>query len=293
MSRIRKEWTQEEDDILRKFYPEFGCKYCCEKLNRPDGSIRRRVMRLGLKFYKTPFKYTLEEFAPVINASRSYSDVARRMGLPTGHGNRKTVIKYIVKYSLDISHFDAGYESDRKLKKVKRNLNDILVENSNYSNTQSLKKQLFRFGLKTKICEECGQDEIWRGKQISLHLDHINGNNNDNRLENLRILCPNCHAATDTYCNKNGHSYAKLIPKKEKITTNECPGCGNDKYIKANLCSACDSVRQRKVERPSYSILLEETEKYGYKATGRKYGVSDSTIKKWMKSYAKNADGRE
>lgn len=285
MLRTKKQWTQYEDDVLRNFYSEFGCKYCCEKLNRSNGSVRRRVIILGLKFRKTPARYVLENFAPIVQASRSFSDVTRRMGLSTGHGNRKTMIRYITMYGLDISHFDAGYEIDRKLKKSKQSLDELLVENSNYSNTQSLKKQLFKFGLKTKVCEECGQDENWRGKQLSLHLDHISGNNRDNRLENLRILCPNCHATTDTYCNKNSNSYSKMLPKKERIIKDTCPNCGNEKYIKSNLCLSCDSFKQRRAERPQYSILINEINEIGYVAVGRKYGVSDNAIRKWLKSY--------
>lgn len=202
MSIERREWTKEEDTKLTLLYPQFGCDHCCEVLDRPNGSVRRRVIRLGLKFRKTPAKYTPEQFSPIVETSKSYSDVARKMGLSTGHGNRKTIIRYISKYGLDISHFDAGYERARKEANSRKGLEDILVEQSEYANMQSLKRKLFKFGLKTNICEECGQDEKWRGKRISLHLDHVNGNNKDNRLLNLRILCPNCHAATGTYGNK-------------------------------------------------------------------------------------------
>lgn len=202
MPIARRDWTKEEDIELSLLYPQFGCNYCCEKLNRTGGSVRRRVMRLGLKFRETPFKYTLEEFGPIVKASRSYSDVARRMGLSTGHGNRKTMIRYITKYNLDTSHFDSGYELERRENLSKIGLEQILVKDSAYTNMQQLKKKLFKFGLKENICEECGQNEEWRGKRISLHLDHVNGDNKDNRLNNLRILCPNCHAATGTYGNK-------------------------------------------------------------------------------------------
>lgn len=202
MGITRKEWTEEEDKKLASLYPQFGCDYCCEKLGRTNGSIRRRVIRLGLKFRDTPLKYTIEQFAPVVQASRSYSDVTRKMGLSTGHGNRKTIIRYIRKYGLNISHFDAGYERKRKEENSRLALEHILIDNSTYANMQQLKKKLFKYGLKNNTCEECGQGEEWRGKHISLHLDHVNGDNKDNRLLNLRILCPNCHAATGTYANK-------------------------------------------------------------------------------------------
>jgi 5-methylcytosine-specific restriction endonuclease McrA len=75
-----------------------------------------------------------------------------------------------------------------------------------YKNTSSLKIRLYNEGLKTKQCEECGIVE-WNGSEISFELDHINGVNNDNRIENLRILCPNCHSQTKTFRGKNIKKY--------------------------------------------------------------------------------------
>lgn len=67
-----------------------------------------------------------------------------------------------------------------------------------------VKKRLLRAGLKEDRCERCGINE-WRGEKLSLHLHHINGDGHDNRLENLELLCPNCHSQTDTYGGRNGH----------------------------------------------------------------------------------------
>jgi len=78
-------------------------------------------------------------------------------------------------------------------------MSDILVENSTFSRVH-LKDRLFKEGLKLNICEMCGQNGEWMGKKMTLILDHINGVNNDNRLENLRIVCPNCNATLDTHC---------------------------------------------------------------------------------------------
>jgi hypothetical protein len=84
---------------------------------------------------------------------------------------------------------------------TKINLCDILIENSSYSRA-SLKDRLYKEGLKKRECELCGQGEEWVGKKMSLILDHINGVNNDNRIENIRIVCPNCNATLDTHCGK-------------------------------------------------------------------------------------------
>jgi hypothetical protein len=80
-----------------------------------------------------------------------------------------------------------------KIRKPKRPLEEILVDNSTYSRS-NLKMRLYEEGLKEPRCELCGQGENWRGKYMGMILDHINGVRNDNRLENLQIVCPNCAA---------------------------------------------------------------------------------------------------
>lgn len=84
-------------------------------------------------------------------------------------------------------------------------LEEILVENSTYQSNK-LRKRLLKAGIKLPCCEMCNRTE-WMGSPIPLELDHINGNKHDNRLFNLRVICPNCHATTETYRGKNIGSY--------------------------------------------------------------------------------------
>tara|TARA_R110000782_G_C14551666_1_gene385044 strand:- start:64 stop:516 length:453 start_codon:yes stop_codon:yes gene_type:complete len=84
----------------------------------------------------------------------------------------------------------------------KLNLSDVLEGKRPETQTGTIKRHLLADGIKKNECEVCELSE-WNGKPISCHLDHINGINNDHRLENLRMICPNCHSQTDTYCGKN------------------------------------------------------------------------------------------
>ncbi len=81
-------------------------------------------------------------------------------------------------------------------------LDEVLVENSTY-NRFNLKRRLLAAGLLEPVCELCGQGEKWHGRRMSLVLDHINGTSNDNRIENLRMVCANCAATLDTHCGRN------------------------------------------------------------------------------------------
>ncbi len=92
-------------------------------------------------------------------------------------------------------------------------LEDILKENTVYGSTL-LKKRLINEGLKENKCEKCGISE-WNNKPITLELHHINGNRYDNRLENLQILCPNCHALTPNYRSSYKRNLA-IKPLKDK-----------------------------------------------------------------------------
>lgn len=121
---------------------------------------------------------------------------------------------------------------------------------------------------------------------MALILDHINGVANDHRLENLRIVCPNCAATLDTHCGRNVN--------RERT----CAVCGQGfipKWRDQRQCSwVCGgfsersraaSYARRKVERPPYEQLLEELANSSYLAIGRKYGVSDNAIRKWVRQY--------
>ena len=126
----------------------------------------------------------------------------RALGLSTKGGSSTDVLKRrILELSCDISHF-GKCNNTNKAPNAKYELDEILVENSTYANISRLKSRLVKEGRLQYKCAHCGITE-WLGQPISLQLDHINGVNNDHRLENLRFLCPNCHSLTETFAGKN------------------------------------------------------------------------------------------
>ncbi len=145
-----------------------------------------------------------QQLKKAVKTSKSYRNVIKLLGLqPTG-GNYDQIKKYIHQYGLSTNHF-TGKVWNKGLKFPERNLidlKDILVKNSSYQSFK-LKKRLFSVKLKEPKCEKCGWATISIDGRLPLELDHINGDRHDNRIENLRILCPNCHSLQVTHRGKN------------------------------------------------------------------------------------------
>lgn len=228
--------------------------------------------------------YTEEQAREAVAAAKCYADAIRRVGLRPAGGNHKIFRKYVDEiWRIPTDHFDPVNSGFRGVRKPIKPLSEVLVEDSTYSRL-SLKRRLFESGLKSRSCELCGQGELWRGARMGLILDHVNGVWNDNRIENLRIVCPNCNATLDTHCGKqNRHRRPDRI----------CPVCGvsfrpksRDQRHCSRYCGTRHLVgRTRRVERPPFDQLLREIEDTSYLAVGRKYGVSDNAIRKWVRAY--------
>lgn len=131
------------------------------------------------------------EAKKIINNSDSLSEAATILNI-----SRQTITRYIEKYNIDISHMRGARGRDRPL-------SEIFVEESPKRTNQTLKRYILKYGLIDYVCSICSLEDRWMENPLTLQLDHINGIPTDNRIENLRFLCPNCHSQTETYCGRN------------------------------------------------------------------------------------------
>jgi len=230
-------------------------------------------------------KYSENDFIKYVKNSTSISQVLKKLGLIASGGNYIIAKRRIKVLQIDISHFTGQHYLKGKTHNWAKKylLNDIMVENSTYINTNSLKKRLIKENILEKKCYKCGLTH-WLGQELSLELEHINGNRFDNRKENLTILCPNCHSLTLTYRGRGKKNKNRLfsIPKKKYF----CKKCNKEitKSSKTGFCMKCSINNNRKVKnRPHREQLLKEIKETNFCAVGRTYGVSDNTVRKWIK----------
>ena len=214
-------------------------------------------------------KLTDEEIINLMNNSNSLREVLMKIGYKStnGSGAYVTIKNECFNRNIKIPVFDYKY---KPIKQIRLSNDDVFCENSTYSR-HHLKDRIIKEKLIEYKCSKCGNDGIWNGEKLSLQLEHINGISNDNRLENLTFLCPNCHSQTKTF---SGKKLKKIYYCK----------CGNEILKGSKQCLKCLHKKQRKVKnRPSKEQLIKEIKESSYVQVGKKYGVSDNTIRKWLK----------
>ena len=215
-----------------------------------------------------------EELEQLVKNSESLSDILRKQNKAISGAAIK-----VLKSKLEA--YEIKYHFLNKTHRLKNNLSldEILAKGVVYQSSK-LKIKLVQNGLKEDKCEICGCPNIWHDKPLVLQLDHINGDHYDNRIENLRIVCPNCHSQTETYCNKKEkqHFY--------------CLDCGKEIQRRSTRCLSCaakynkNRVYKVKIEdRPKKEELLNMILNKSFVEIGKDFGVSDNAIRKWCKNY--------
>jgi HNH endonuclease len=233
-------------------------------------------------------RYTEQDVRDAVAGSQSLSEALRTLGLRAAGSNFRTLKRLIKRYDISTDHMDPNWVMRGPRPNRQIPLERVMVEGSTYGRDK-LKRRLYKTGLKEPRCELCGQGEVWNGARMSLILDHVNGVATDNRLENLRIVCPNCNATLDTHCGRrNGLD----------VTPRVCLHCGTEfvpRYPTHRYCSQLCGTHwtrsrdpkpeSRKVERPPYEQLMADLSATSFCAVGRKYGVSDNAVRKWVRWY--------
>lgn len=216
-----------------------------------------------------------DDFRELIASSNTYSDCLRKLNLSTdGSGSRTALKRRIQELDCDISHFIGCYPSQNSHKYT---LEEILVENSTYTSREALKRRLVHAGLLECRCYKCGLVN-WVEGPLSLQLEHINGVNNDNRLENLTLLCPNCHSQTPTYAGRNTTQTRQM--RRAHAETLKQP-----KEPKMPKMPKMPKPRPRKVPLPPKVVLYELLLNHPFTKVAEMFGVTDNAVRKWCKSY--------
>lgn len=234
----------------------------------------------------TPFSEA--DLRAAIEEGQCWADVLRYLGYGVRGHNHRTVQRWAAIWDISTAHWDPRVRTSRSAATRKIPLELVMVEHSPYVRAD-LRRRLLKEGIKLPVCEMCGHDDTWFGKRMSMILDHINGVSDDHRLENLRMLCPNCNSTLDTHCGRN--------TPRERV----CPGCQQvfmpssiqHRYCSSRCWGTIASARKkgvaqprlRKVNRPSYTRLISDLSKLSMVKVGRKYGVSDNAVRKWLRWY--------
>lgn len=243
------------------------------------------------------YEYTPAELQKLLDESNGYSDVLRKIGMNPKGSNSETLKKIIAEYNLD----------ETKLNENRRNLYSKCGKDTNDSNRYSLEdilagkhpgyqssrllERLIKAGYKTMMCECCGITE-WLGKPITFHLHHKNGEHDDNQLENLEVLCPNCHSQTDNYAGKSPKRILNdgvtedgsrlYIGNRYKVLCPECKENFIDKTSK--MYKKCNTKNRRK-PKISKEELFKIMESNSYYSAASILGVDKDTVSRWHKYY--------
>ena len=227
-------------------------------------------------------KYTKEIIADAVAKSLSWSETCRYL---KKESNIRTGFQTYIKrkaqvFEIDYSHFVGQYQYNGAYHKT-RPIEDYFLGKANIT-SDTLKKRLIQENFKQSQCEKCGLS-CWMGEKIPLELDHIDSNHFNNSLENLKILCPTCHAIK-TRKDANKRAQARKKAKQQFCNSCEIPITG---IGVTGLCTTCVHDASRRIDWPSIDELLDRLNKSNYSRLAKELGVSDNAIRKHLKIFKK------
>ena len=232
--------------------------YYCNEERQQERLEKREIALRNKEEYEKLICKLIEE-------NQNLNRVLFLLGKRSTNTNYDFLKNIIKKYNIDTTHFTHDLIVEKRRKKL--TFEEIFCEESKMKSTPNVKSKIIELGLKEWVCEKCKMRE-WNGEPIPLELHHINGNRHDNRLENLQLLCCNCHAQTENFCGKN-------ITKKEKKV-----------HIKTKVHQKAQTKNIQQTKCPNKEILIEQYKELGsFKKIGEYYNVSDKAVQKWFKKY--------
>ena len=213
--------------------------------------------------------FSKEQLEEIVKSSTNMAEVISKLGYTSRSGrNSDTVKKRLKMYNISIEHF-----IHQPL--VERNTENVFCEYSTASQ-QTLRRWFFKQNI-AKECSICGLPALWNNKELTLILDHINGDKHDNRLENLRFVCPNCNQQLETT------KFRRTVQRTK--TRKLCKLCGKEISPQSTLCPDCFAKTRQKVERPSREKLKALIRVQPFTTIAKLYGVTDNAVRRWCKSY--------